>query len=205
MKTVLPPRIDKEDIGKIGAVFCGTIVELNDKRIVVHRKLTKSQEVGFYFLFFAGVGILINLAFEKYVPMLAEKIFEAAIFLALILALIVGSFIMLLRAINSKKQYLTFDRKNKTVSHPATNWSKRHITYPFSEFKTAKVSYDSKYKTFKMNIARGTSRIGLFFVKKNRDIKDGEDFLYEYRRYIFSYMRDDTLPAGTAFDRYRNK
>lgn len=208
-------EIDKEDIGKTNAFFVGQIIELNNRRIVIQRKMNTFACIFQYLasilftamsLALTVVGISIwytnEIVWWGAVFVIASSTFMASI-----------GVVFFLRTVVRSKQYVTLNRENKTVTHPKNALSKKHITYPYEDMDIFVRGGDNSGGSKKplycftgmvadrsifMNLC-GARGITLYKMYNHESLSKIANFW----KYVNHYMTEESLPKGSAFILYR--
>ena len=209
-----PLQINTEDINKPNAFFVGTIVEINDKRIVIQRKTSLHFVILSYFGVAIAALICIGFGVGTFFDWRSDDIngwiFGFFIIFSCLFAAI--AIVLYWRTSVRNKQYVILDREHQTITQPKNALSKKHVIYPFKKTNIfiSVGNTRSFYIYTGLNIANnwvinfiGVKDITLF---KTENIESTcEVKITEFWKYITDYMERHTLPAGSAFDIWRNE
>ena len=125
-------QIDKEDIGRCNRFFIGTITELNDRRIVVRRNMKLFHAFLMHLCFLVATCILIACETVTII-MIPNQPFVIIVLSIVYLYMIVIVAVCWLKIFVRNKQYVIFDRKQRTVTFPANALSRKPVTVNYTK------------------------------------------------------------------------
>ena len=193
--------LNKEDLNKSGDFFIGTIIEATDKSIIISYGSKRAGRIvaSIFAVILMLIGVFFIVLMTKYAVEgeLSDSTWGLIVlYMFAIIFPLMGLFIYKNIQAASKHQVI-FNRVDKTITHPQSLISTKHVTQLFKVEDMFVADYQGIFQSgVKVKGIPVFNRFPILRASNKNDIVE----LWDYIQY---YMFHPTLPLGTAFDDYR--